>query len=115
MATDFGCTPDPAGTYRPEDPTRAIAEPIFIYHGVNRGISEEGAPSPREGTVVGVQVQAHGMERSRDSYGYGGFDPRASYGRMVHLGFPLYFLRDPDAARVLQAAFNYVNASPTLP
>jgi hypothetical protein len=43
------------------------------------------------------------------------FDPNGSIGRTVHLGFPLYFLRDPDALRILQTAFAYVNASPTLP
>jgi hypothetical protein len=34
---------------------------------------------------------------------------------MVHIGFPLYFLKDPQAIAMLQAAFAYVNASPTLP
>jgi hypothetical protein len=34
---------------------------------------------------------------------------------MVHFTFPLYFLRDEDALRIVQRAFAYVNASPTLP
>jgi len=34
---------------------------------------------------------------------------------MVHLGFQLYFLKDPDAVALMTAAFNYVNHSPTLP
>ena len=71
-----------------------------------------GAPSgTREGTIVGVQVQAHGLGQGQTP----NFDPNSSIGRMVHLAFPLYFLRDQDGLRILRAAFNYVNASPTLP
>ena len=70
-----------------------------------------GGPSPREGTVVGIQVQAHGLGRGLTP----AFDPNGSVGRMVHLTFPLYFLRDQDAVRILKAAYAYVSASPTLP
>jgi hypothetical protein len=111
MAQDFGCQPMALAVFKPEDPTQPIARPILIYHGVNVGINEEGGPSPREGTVVGIQVQSHGLGEGLAP----AFDPDRSLGRMVHLSFPLYFLRDQDALRLLQAAFSYVNASPTLP
>lgn len=111
MAQDFGCEPTASSVFTPEDPSQPIAQPILVYHGVNVGISEEGGPSPREGTVVGVQVQAHGLGEGLGP----AFDPNHSLGRMVHLAFPLYFLRDQDALRVLQAAYGYVSASPTLP
>jgi hypothetical protein len=111
MAQNFACDDQPAATFRPEDPSRPITEVIYRYHGANQGINEEGVPSEREGTVVGIQAQAHGI----GTPGSGGFVANGSLGRMVHLGFPLYFLRDPDALRILTTAFNYVNASPTLP
>ena len=110
MAQNFGCEATASSVFKPEDPSRPIAEPIFIYHGANVGINEEGGPSPREGTVVGVQVQAHGLGQGLTP----GFDPNGSLGRMVHLAFPLYFLRDQDALRILRAAYAYVSASPTL-
>jgi hypothetical protein len=117
MARNFGCELDPAAAFQPENPSQPIAEVIYTYHGVNVGIYEEDGPSPREGRVVGIQTQAHGLAApSGGPYGGGGsFDPSGSLGRMVHLTFPLYFLRDPDALRIVQTAFAYVNASPTLP
>lgn len=111
MAQDFGCQPMALTVFKPENPTQPIAQPILVYHGTNIGINAEGGPSPREGTVVGIQVQAHGLGQGLTP----NFDPNGSLGRMVHLGFPLYFLRDQDALRLLQTAFNYVSASPTLP
>lgn len=111
MAQSFGCQANPVQTFRPEDVSRPIAEPIFLYHGANVGVTEQGGPSPREGMVVGIHTQAHSIGTS----GAGTFDPNASLGRMVHLGFPLYFLRDQDALNIIQTAFGYVNASPTLP
>ncbi len=111
MAKNFGCQPTASVVFTPENPSQPIAQPILTYHGANIGVDEEGGPSPREGTVVGVQVQAHGLGRGLTP----GFDPNASVGRMVHLAFPLYFLRDQDALRILQTAYTYVNASPTLP
>lgn len=111
MAQNFGCEPAASSVFTPENPSQPIAQPILAYHGVNLGVDEEGGPSPREGTVVGVQVQAHGLGLGRTP----GFDPNGSLGRMVHLAFPLYFLRDQDALRILEAAYTYVNASPTLP
>ena len=111
MAQNFGCEPNAAEVFKPEDPSKPIAQPVLLYHGVNVGANEEGGPSPREGMVVGVQVQAHGLGQGPAP----AFDPSHSLGRMVHLAFPLYFLRDQDAVRILKAAYSYVSASPTLP
>jgi len=111
MARSFGCEDNPAAVFRPENPGAPIATVIYNYHGARVGITESGGASPREGRVVGIQTQAHGLGTT----GPGSFDATGSIGRIVHLGFPLYFLRDPDALRLLQTAFNYVNASPTLP
>jgi len=111
MAQNFGCEPNAPAVFKPENPSQPIAQPVLLYHGVNVGINEDGKPSPREGTVVGVQVQAHGLGQGSAQT----FDPNRSVGRMAHLTFPLYFLRDPDAVRILRAAYSYVSASPTLP
>jgi len=112
MARNFGCEAQPASVFRPENPSQPIAQVIYTYHGVHTGINEEGGSSPREGRVVGIQTQAHNLGTTP---GAGSFNPNGSIGRIVHLGFPLYFLRDPDALRILQTAFDYVNASSTLP
>jgi len=111
MASNFGCEVNPTAVFRPENPSQPIAEVVYTYHGANIGTNEEGGPSPREGKVVGIQTQAHGL----GSTGPGSFNPNGSIGRMVHFTFPLYFLRDADALRIMQRAFTYVNASPTLP
>ncbi len=111
MASNFGCEEQPASVFRPENPSRPIAQVIYTYHGADVGIHEEGGPSLLEGLVVGIQTQAHGPA----TVGGGSFDPSGSLGRMVHLTFPPYFLKDPDALRILQTAFAYVNSSPTLP
>jgi len=111
MAQNFGCQPNASTVFTPEDPSQPIAQATLLYHGVNVGINEEGGPSPREGMVVGIQVQAHGLGQGLTP----AFDAGSSVGRMVHLTFPLYFLRDQDAVRILKAAYAYVSASPTLP
>lgn len=111
MAQNFGCELGAAQVFRPENPGASIALPVYRYHGVNMGVLEQAGPSPREGMVVGIQMQSHSLGTS----GARDYDPRASLGRMVHLAFPLYFLRDADAIRILQTAFNYVDHSPTLP
>jgi hypothetical protein len=111
MAQNFGCQVQAALVFQPENATAPISLPIYRYHGANVGVTEQGGPSPREGMIVGVQVQSHSLGTSGATV----YDPTSSLGRMVVLGFPLYFLRDQDALRVLQTAFNYVNASPTLP
>lgn len=112
LASEFGCLP--SGTLRSEDPGAPIAEAILSYHGVNMGLAEDGGPSPREGLVVGIRVQAHS-----EGPATGGVITRGSaqgvLGRMVHFSFPFFWLRDEDAIQAMQAAFQYVNASPTLP
>ena len=120
LATTFGCAVNPA-VYRVEDPSRPIAEPILRYHGVQKGVNEDGGPSPREDLVVGIRVQAHD-EGQQASPTYGGEpgnltpgNAKGAYGRMVHFSFPFYFLKDEDAIQAMQAAFQYVNGSPTLP
>lgn len=115
MAKSFGCEPAPGWIFVPEDVSRAIAEPILTYHGANVGIDEEGGPSPREGMVVGIQVQAYSLGALSGGYPGPSFDPNSSTGRMVHFGFPLYFLRNQDALHLLRRAFDFVDASPTLP
>lgn len=117
LAADFGCEPDPS-TFAPEDPAKPISEAILTYHGAKVGTDEEGGPSPREGMVAGVRVQAHRPTPIAPTGTYGtstAFDPNSSLGRMVILSFPLYFLRDDDAIRILTSAYSYVSASPTLP
>jgi hypothetical protein len=114
LATDFACDPNAALNFHVEDPSHPIAEAIYRYHGVNMGVDESGAPSPREGLVVGVRVQAHSLETP----GGGGIVTPGEpglVGRTVFIGIPLYFLRDPDALRIIETAFRYVNGSPTLP
>ena len=116
MARNFNCQENPVAVFRLEQPTQAISLPIYRYHGARVGINQDGGPSPREGLVVGVRVQAHDL--GNNPSGGGIITPGNSagaMGRMVHLGFPLYFMRDQNAVKLLQTAFNYVNASPTLP
>ncbi len=109
MASSFGCLGDPS--FGRENAGVPIARPIYTYHGVPTGIAQDGGPSPREGRVCGVLVQSHDLGES----GTGAYNPSASVGRVVFLGFPLYFVRDQQASDVLFSAFGYVNASPTLP
>ena len=103
LADLFGCV-DPS-LYRLENPGAPIAVPLFMYHGVNEWVAQNGAPSPREGLVVGVATQAHD-----DGKG----DGSLLVGRMVFLGFPIYYATDAEAYSIMRAAFAYVNASPTL-
>jgi hypothetical protein len=114
MASDFGCQELASKGFRVEDPSRPVADPIYRYHGARIGVAVDGGPSPREGYVVGVRVQAHDLGQTGAGTISSG-NASGAIGRTVHLGFPLYFLRDQDAQRLLLAAFNYVNASPTLP
>ncbi|HET9251729.1 MAG TPA: hypothetical protein VFP58_06390, partial [Candidatus Eisenbacteria bacterium] len=112
LATEFGCLP--AGTLRTEDPGAPIAEAILSYHGVNKGLAEDGGPSPREGLVVGIRVQSHSEGPATGGLITPG-SAQGVLGRMVHFSFPFFWLRDEDAIQAMQAAFQYVNASPTLP
>jgi hypothetical protein len=67
-----------------------------------------------EGLVVGVATQAHDLGNA----GGGVITPgnaSGAIGRMVVLGFPIYYMKDDQAYSIMRAAFGYVNASPTLP
>jgi len=118
LATDFGCFPiNIQGLIRKEDPSAPISVSLFTYHGVNRGIFQEGAASPREGLCVGVATQAHDLGNGSGTAG-GNITPGNSsgaIGRMVILGFPMYYIQDAEALQIMRAAVAYVNASPTLP
>jgi len=113
MATLFNCEPS-QGLLRREDATRPISTPLFTYHGAPVGIYMTGAQSPQENLVVGVQVQAHDL----GGFGGGIINPSNTagvIGRVVVFGFPINFIKDPQATSLMTTAFGYVNASPTLP
>jgi hypothetical protein len=118
MASPFNCDPL-QGNYRREDAGRPISTPLFTYHGAPTGIYMTsfgglgGAESPRENLVVGVQVQAHDLGESGGGI-IGGSSTGDVIGRIVVLGFPMYFLKDAEATSLMKTAFGYVNASPTL-
>jgi hypothetical protein len=113
MAPLFNCENNQPSIRR-EDANRPISTALYTYHGAPAGIYMTGSPSPRENMVVGVQVQAH------DVGGFGGGiitpgNTAGVIGRVVVLGFPIYFIKDPQAYPMMSAAFGYINASPTLP
>ncbi len=111
MASSFGC--EGVGAFGREDPAAPIARPIYTYHGVRQGITQDGGPSPREGLVCGILAQSHDLG---PAYGGNGiYSPSKSVGRIVLLGFPLYFMKDQQASDALFSAFSYANGSPTLP
>jgi hypothetical protein len=114
MAQNFGCQDNPTGYFRVENIAAPIAAPIYIYHGARTGVTQTGGASPREGLVCGIRVQAHDLGGSGSGVSVA-VDPRGALGRMVHIGFPLYFMKDAQAVALLNSAFDYVNASPTLP
>ena len=113
LADPFACLPDQSRLRR-ENPGAPIAVPIFTYHGVDKGVLQDGGPSPREGLVVGIATQAHDMGQADGSVVTPG-SSRGVMGRMVFLGFPIYYAKDEQAYAVMRAAFAYVNSSPTLP
>jgi hypothetical protein len=115
LQTDFGCfPPNIQGLVRKEN-SGPIAVPLFTYHGARQGVLEDGGPSPREGLYVGIATQAHDLGNA----GGGGFitpsNSAGAIGRIVILGFPIYYIKDPEAFQIMRAALAYVNASPTLP
>jgi hypothetical protein len=113
LADPFACLPN-QGLLRRENPGAPIAVPILTYHGVDQGVLQDRGPSPREGLVVGIATQAHDMGQGDGSIVTSG-SAHGVMGRMVFLGFPIYYAKDADAYAVMRAAFAYVNASPTLP
>lgn len=111
----FACLP-PNVPIRKETASR-IAIPIFTYHGVPQGLNYDSGPSPREGLACGIALQAHDLGNS----GFAADVPitfatsKGVIGRMVVLGFPMYYIEDAQAYANMRAAFAWVNASPTLP
>jgi hypothetical protein len=114
MARNFACVDEPSRVFRLEDPNSPIAQPIYTYHGVNVGLNEEGGHSPRENMVVGIRTQAHDVGTEGGGTITKG-NAAGAIGRIVHLGFPLYFMKADQTVRLIQTAFNYVDQSPTLP
>jgi hypothetical protein len=112
LETALGCRADESA-YRRENPALPIASPILVYHGVNEGVLQDGGPSPREGLVVGIATQAHD-DATGDGSPVTAGSAKGVLGRMVFLGFPIYYMKDADAYAVMRAAFAYVNGSPTL-
>ena len=113
MATFFNCEPSQA-LLRKEDTNSPISTPLYTYHGAPIGIYMTGAQSPRENLIIGVQVQAHDL----GGFGGGAITPGNTggvIGRVVVLGFPMYFMKDAQAQATMKTAFAYVNGSPTLP
>jgi hypothetical protein len=112
----FACNSE-LGVFRREDPTRPIAKALFTYHGVPTGILMNGSPSPREGLICGISTQAHDLGNGDGSIILPGnpTNARGAIGRMVFFGFPIYYMKDPQAYALMRTAFAYVNASPTLP
>jgi hypothetical protein len=114
MARSFACVDQPNSVFRLEDPSRPIAEPIYTYHGVKTGVNEDGGNSPREGMVVGIRTQAHDLGTEGAGTLTKG-NANGAIGRIVHLAFPLYYIKTDQAAHIIQASFNWVDQSPTLP
>jgi hypothetical protein len=110
LQTDFACGQQ---GMRVENPAAPVAVPLFTYHGVNQGVLQNGSPSKRENLVLGIATQAHDLGES-DGRPVTSGDTRNVMGRMVFLGFPIYYMKDDQAHAVMRAAFAYVNASPTL-
>lgn len=112
----FACLPENI-KIRKENASQRIAIPIFTYHGVPQGAFFESGPSPREGLTCGIAIQAHDLGNS----GFASDVPitfdtsKGVIGRMVVLGFPIYYIEDAQAYQNMRAAFAWVNASPTLP
>jgi hypothetical protein len=108
LAGEFGCVP--AGSLGLENPGQPVVQAIYTYHGVPMNVAMDGPPSPREGLVCGTFAQSH------DLADHGGvYSPSTAVGRAAFFTFPLYFLKDHDAANIMIKSFEYVNASPTLP
>ena len=121
LQTQFACLTQGDALIRREDRSRPIATAIYTYHGVNQAPSAfepysfAGQPSPREGLVVGIAVQAHDFGNTGGGADITPGNANGAVGRTVFLGFPIYYLEDDKAYAVMRAAFAYVNASPTLP
>jgi hypothetical protein len=113
LAANLGCE-DPRFFGREGlDKAAPIAKPIFRYVGVPVGVERLNGPSPRQNRVVGVMVESHDLGSAGGSTG--AYNSNAAIGRIVVIGFPLYFIKNQQASDVLFSAYAYVSASPTLP
>lgn len=113
MATDFGCLTQQSLIRK--ETAGAISVPIFTYHGAPEGVALNGGPSPREGLVCGLAIQAHDFGTSGGGVAITPANSSGAVGRIVIFGFPMYYLKDAEAYTIMHAAFAYVNGSPTLP
>jgi len=108
MASTFGC--QPIQRFAIERPDVPVVQPIYTYHGAPKGPLLDGGPSPREGLVCASLAQSHDL-----GTGVGIYMPTAAVGRIAFFTFPLYFLKDADAIKIMKKSYEYVSASPTLP
>jgi hypothetical protein len=111
MMASFGC--EDVRFFARENTSQAIAVPIYRYHGVQIGSTQDGGASPREGRVCGILCQSHDL--GSGSGGTGIYTPTAAMGRIVIVSFPFYFLKNQQASDLLFNAYSYVAGSPTLP
>ena len=111
----FGCFPQDVTVRKEHD--GAISMPILTYHGAPKGMPPYIGTgiSPREGMVVAIATQAHDLGTSGLTGPITFQTSRGVIGRTVMFGFPMYYMKDPQAYAMMRAAFAYVNASPTLP
>jgi len=105
MARNFACVDQPSAAFRLEFPNEPIAQPIYTYHGVRTGVNEDGGISPREGRVVGIRTQAHDLGTEGGGTLTHG-NAAGAIGRIVHLGFPLYFIKTDQAADLLKKCYD---------
>jgi hypothetical protein len=77
-------------------------------------VNEDGGASPREGLVVGIRVWAHDLGTDVGGTITKG-NAAGAIGRMIHLAFPLYFMKTAQAAHLLDVSYHWVDQSPTLP
>jgi hypothetical protein len=112
---NFGCF-DQSVIIRKEN-SDPVVSTVMTYHGVPKGVRYDGGPSPREGMAVAIASQAHDLGASSDIERGRPITvvDKGVIGRMVILGFPIYYIKDAQVYDVMRAAFAYVNASPTLP
>ena len=111
----FGCFEQNV-VVRKENAGLPISQAILRYHGAREGMpSAYTGPSPREGMVVAIATQAHDLGTSGVTGPITFQNSQGVIGRTVMFGFPMYYIKDPEAYAMMRAAFAYVNASPTLP
>jgi hypothetical protein len=111
QGSSFACRETP--NFAMEDPLRTIVTPIYTYHGVRNGYLQDGPTSRREGRVCGLLCQSHDLGLT--GVATPTYQPSSAIGRIVFIGFPLYFIKNQQASDILFTAYSYVAGSPTLP